>query len=288
MKMSKRYHIAVIGSGPAGLQAAINASIRNKKVVLFGSRDLSNKIVKAEKIKNYLGIPNTNGKALKEEFQKHIDSSDVEIKYERVTNIYAMGDYFAIMVNQEMYEAEAVIMATGVEYTKPLNGEVEFLGKGVGYCATCDAPLYKGKKVAIIGHNMESVNDAKFVDELAEEVVFIPMLKDQYELPESINIINEKPLEIIGEDRAQGIRFRNGEEIEADGIFVMKDSIMADQLVPGLMIEDGHISVNRKMETNLDGCFAAGDCTGRPYQYIKAAGEGCVAALSAVEYLDKK
>ncbi|WBW98049.1 NAD(P)/FAD-dependent oxidoreductase [Oceanirhabdus sp. W0125-5] len=281
----ERYDIAIIGSGPAGLQAAINASIRNKKIIIFGIEELSHKVVKAPKVSNYLGLPLVTGNELKNAFQEHIDEIGIKITYERITNVYAMGEYFALMVNEKMYEATSIIMATGIEYTKPLKGELEFLGKGVGYCATCDAPLYKGKKVAIIGHNMEAVEDAKYVNELAEKVYFVPMFKDKLTLPEDIEIIKDVPVEILGDEYAKGIKFNNS-ELFVDGIFIMKDSIMPDQLVPGLELEDGHIKVNRNMETNLPGCFAAGDCVGKPYQYIKAAGEGCVASLSAVSYVN--
>ena len=87
---------------------------------------------------------------------------EIEITYKKINNIYRMGDYFALMSGDDMYEATTVILATGVEYGKPIKGEEEFLGKGVGYCATCDAPLYKDKKVAIIGYNKESKEEANF------------------------------------------------------------------------------------------------------------------------------
>lgn len=283
--MNNRYDIAIIGSGPAGLQAALSGISRNKKVVVFGTEELSNKVVKAEKINNYLGVPFTNGKDMKKIFQEQVEKAEIEILYKRITAVYAMGDFFALMVNEEQYEATSVVLATGVEYTKPIKGEVEYLGRGVGYCATCDAPLYRGKKVAIIGYNRESIHDAEFLSEMVEKLYFIPMMKEEVELSDKIEVIRKKPVEIIGESRAEGIQFKES-KLEVDGIFVMKDSIMADQLVPGLEIEDGHIKVDRNMQTNLAGCYAAGDCIGKPYQYIKAAGEGCVAALSAVNYID--
>lgn len=283
--MNNRYDIAIIGSGPAGLQAALSGISRNKKVVIFGTEELSNKVVKAEKINNYLGIPFTNGKDMKKIFQEQIEKAGIEILYKRITAVYAMGEFFALMVNEEQYEATSVVLTTGVEYTKPIKGEVEYLGRGVGYCATCDAPLYKGKKVAIIGYNRESIHDAEFLSEMAEKVYFIPMMKEDVELSDKIEVVRKKPVEIMGDSRAEGIQFKES-KLEVDGIFVMKDSIMADQLVPGLEIEDGHIKVDRNMQTNLAGCYAAGDCVGKPYQYIKAAGEGCVAALSAVNYID--
>lgn len=285
--MNNRYDIAIVGSGPAGLSAAINAKIRNKNIIVFGNKDFSSKLVKAPKINNYLGFHHITGEELKEKFQEHIDSMDVKLTFERINNIYAMGDYFALMVNEKIYEATALILATGIEYTKPLKGEEEFLGRGVGYCATCDAPLYRGKKVTIIAHNKEAEEEANYVAELASKVYYVPMYESNYNLREPIEVIREKPMEVIGEERVTKVAFKNN-EILTDGVFVLKDSISPSQLVPGLLMENGHIKVDRTMKTNIEGCFAAGDCVGRPYQYIKAAGEGLIAALSAVSYLDSK
>ncbi|MBD5645393.1 NAD(P)/FAD-dependent oxidoreductase [Clostridium botulinum] len=284
--MGKRYDIAIIGSGPAGLEAAINAKIRNKDIIIFGNKELSSKLVKAPKINNYLGFYDVSGNELKDKFIDHIDKMGIEITFERINNVYAMGEYFALMVNEKMYEAKTVILATGVEYGKALKGEEEFLGKGVGYCATCDAPLYKNKTVAIIGYNKEAEEEANFVSELASKLYYIPMYRSDYELSEKVEVINDKPIEIVGKQHVEKLILKDS-EIEADGIFVLKDSISPSQLVPGLEMEDEHIKVDRKMKTNISGCFAAGDCTGKPYQYIKSAGEGQIAALSAVSYLDK-
>ncbi|WP_032120454.1 NAD(P)/FAD-dependent oxidoreductase [Clostridium amazonitimonense] len=283
----KRYDIAIIGSGPAGLSAAINSKIRNKDIIVFGYKDFSSKLVKAPKINNYLGFHDISGIELKEKFEEHINAMNVELTYERVNNIYAMGDYFSIMVNETMYEAKAVIITTGIEYTKPLKGEEEFLGRGVGYCATCDAPLYRDKVVTVIGYNKEAEEEANYVSELASKLYYVPMYKDHYDLRENIEVVNEKPVDIVGDDRVQKL-IMTSREIETQGVFVLKDSISPAQLVPGLLMEDGHIKVDRTMKTNIEGCFAAGDCIGKPYQYIKAAGEGLIAALSAVSYLDSK
>lgn len=285
--MDNRYDIAIIGSGPAGISAAINAKIRNKKIILFGSRDLSAKLIKAPKINNYLGFYNVTGEELKNQFQRHMDSMGIEIVNERINNVYAMGDYFTLMVNEKMYEATTVILATGVEYTKPLSGEEKFLGRGVGYCATCDAPLYKGKIVTIVGYNKEAEEDANYVSELAAKVYYVPMYKGEYNLRSEIQILQDKPVEIQGENFVSKLILKEN-EVDTDGVFVLKDSVPPAQLVPGLEIEEGHIKVDRLMKTNIPGCFAAGDCIGKPYQYIKAAGEGQIAALSAVSYLDLK
>ena len=164
-----RYDIAIVGSGPAGLSAAVNAKIRNKNIILFGNENLSNKLSVAPSIDNYLGFYDISGVELADKFKEHIENLGIEINTSKITNIYAMGEYFALMSGQEYFEAKTVILATGVQYGKPIKGEEEFLGRGVGYCATCDAPLYKDKRVAIIGYNKESEEEANFLNEIASK-----------------------------------------------------------------------------------------------------------------------
>lgn len=283
--MDGRYDIAIIGSGPAGISAALNVKIRKKNFIIFGTNELTSKLTKAHEINNYLGFYGKSGKEIQEKFKNHLNSMDISITEEKINNIYAMGDYFGIMVNQKMYEATAVILATGIQYGKLFNGEERLLGKGVGYCATCDAPLYKGKIVTIIAYNKHEEEEANFISTIASKVYYVPMYKENVEVDKSIEIINDIPVEIIGEDKVSKLRLKNS-EITTDGIFILRDSISPGQLVPGLKIIDNHIEVDRLMKTNIDGCFAAGDVVGKPYQYIKSAGEGNIAALSAVSYVD--
>ncbi|GAA0716294.1 NAD(P)/FAD-dependent oxidoreductase [Clostridium malenominatum] len=285
--MNERYDIAIIGSGPAGLSAAINGKIRNKNIIMFGNKNLSNKLIKAPKVNNYLGYSDVTGEELKDAFVNHINDMGIEIIGEKITAVYAMGDYFTLMANDKMYESKTVIIATGMEFTKPLKGEEEFLGRGVGYCATCDAPLYKGKKVTIVAYNKEAEEEANFVSELASRLYFIPMYKGEYSLNSKVEIIKDRPIEILGDSLVSKIRLAK-QELDTEGVFILKDSISPGQLVPGLELENEHIKVDRNMATNIEGCFAAGDCTGKPYQYLKSAGEGQVAALNAVSYIDSK
>jgi thioredoxin reductase (NADPH) len=284
--MAERYDIAIVGSGPAGLSAALNAKIRNKSFILFGSKNLSSKIQKAPKVNNFLGFPGSSGDKLGEAFLNHIKEMDIQITEEKINNIFSMGDYFALMVNEKMYEAKSVILATGVEFSKPLIGELEYLGKGVGYCATCDAPLYKEKVVCIVSSNEEGEQEANYVSELASKVYYIPLYKGEYKLNDNIELMEDRPLEVQGEGKVNKLILKN-REIPTDGIFLLKDAISPSQLVPGLQEEEGHVKVDRLMATNLKGLFACGDCVGKPYQYIKSAGEGNIASLSAVAYLDK-
>ena len=281
-----RIDIAIVGSGPAGISAALNAKIRNKTFKVFVTKEISPKLVKAHQINNYLGFYGKSGKEIRDEFAKHLEAMDIEITEEKINNIYSMGDYFALMGSKNTYEATAVILATGVNFGKPLKGEEEYLGRGVGYCATCDAPLYKDKIVTIIAYNKHEESEANFLAQVASKVYYIPMYKEEVEVDESIEIIKDTPVEIVGEQFVQKLILKNN-EIETDGLFILRDSISPGQLVPGLELDKNHVQVDRKMATNLKGCFAAGDIVGTPYQYIKAAGEGNIAALSAVSYLDE-
>ena len=284
--MENRYDVAIIGTGPAGLSAAITLKIRNKNIILFGSKDLSSKVAKAHEIQNYLGLPAISGEALAKKFASHIESMGIEITQEQITTVYSMGDYYSLLSkNNQMYDVSAVILATGVNFGKPYPGEKEFLGISVSYCATCDAPLYRGKTVAIIGASPKEEAEADFMSEIAGKVYYIPLYKEKVNVKEAITVVEDVPTAIEGEMKAEKLILKN-QELTVDGIFILRESVLPEQLVPGLEMDGNHIAVNRRMETNLAGCFACGDIVGMPYQYIKSAGEGNVAALSAVGYLD--
>ena len=284
----KRYDIAIIGTGPAGLEAALTANARNKSVLLIGSRDLSNKVAKAHGILNYLGLPNVSGETMAKAFKDQIADAGIEITEGKVMYAYPMGDYFALQADytDEIPEATTVILATGLAQTKGLPGEDKFLGSGVSYCATCDARFYSGKKTIVVGYSPKEEEEADFLSEIADEVLYFPQYKDEVHTCEKVKVIKETPLEITGNMKAEALRTGSG-TYEADGIFILRESIAPDKMVPGLALRDGHVEVNLNMETNIPGCFAAGDITGTPYQYIKAAGQGNVAALSAVSYISK-
>ena len=280
-----RYDIAVIGTGPAGVSAAITAVIRNKKVLLLGSRDLTEKLQKAHRIQNYPGFPAVSGAELAAAFRRHLDQMGIEITEKRVSAVYAMGDYFALQWDEEMLEASAVILATGVVPGKPLPGEEELLGRGVSYCATCDAPLYRGKRAAVIGYSPREEREAAFLSEICSEVLYFPVYQDEPSLPGGVRVIRDKVTGI--ESAGEGVVVKTAENgYPVDGAFVLREAVAPGQLVPGLAVNGSHVAVNRGMEASIPGVFACGDITGTPYQYIKAAGEGNVAALSAVKYLD--
>ncbi len=280
-----RFDVAIIGTGPAGLEAALTLKNRNKKILLLGNNNSSDKVYKAHEIKNYLGLPNISGEDFSKAFIDHIKVMGIEITEDVISQIYDMGDYFALQGHgQEMYEAKSVIIATGVKFDKPYKGEEEFLGRGVSYCATCDAPLYKGKNICVVLESADEFDEVEFLASVANELTLIPLYDGEIKSISNVKVVKDKPIEIKGERKANKLILENN-EVDFDGLFILKKSVPLSYLLQGIEMDGAHIAVNRQMETNIKGVFACGDITGKPYQYIKAAGEGNVAALSAVNFL---
>lgn len=280
------FDVAIIGTGPAGISAALTLKQLNKKIIWFGNKDLSFKINSAEKIRNYPGLINISGNDMKEVFLKQIKEMDLEIESKQVTGIYDMGNSYNILCGNDFFEAKSIILAVGVEAVKPIKGEIENLGNGVSYCATCDGFLYKNKEISVVITSKEYEHEVEYLASLASNVKVIPLYKDVNLMMENIEIINKMPIEIQRNNKKIQLVFKDF-VIESDGIFMLKSAVSPAVLVPGLTEENGHILVDRSCKTNLKGVFAAGDCTGRPYQYAKAVGEGNIAAHSVVSYLNE-
>jgi len=280
------YDAAIIGSGPAGLSAALVLKIHEKNFMWFGSKNLSDKIDRAEMVNNYPGLPAISGKALNQAFQDSVKSMNLKIEEQMVNQIMALGDSYAVMAGSDFYEAKSVILATGVAAVGTLPGEAELVGKGVSYCATCDGEFYKGKTIAVICNKARFEYEVKYLADLAAKVYYLPLYKDVAIKQDNIEVMSAKAVKMNKENgRLSSLTLSDDSQLDVDGVFCLRDEISLGTLLPKLALEDGHIAVNRSMATSLKGCFAAGDCTGRPYQYVKSAGEGNVAAHSAIEYL---
>lgn len=282
------YDVAIIGSGPAGLSAALNLKIHNKSFVWFGSKSLSDKISKAERISNYPGFIHCSGEELNNAFKKQIDEMGIEVIEEMVNNIMKFGKNYAIMAGSDYYEAKTVLLATGVVNVGTLPNEQNFVGKGVSYCATCDGNLYKGKEIAIICNHARFEHEVKYLADLASKVYYFPLYKEIGIQIENVEIMDDRAVGMIGEKRFEALKLKSGNELKIDGVFCLRDAVSMATLLPKVQTENGHIIVDRKMATNMPGVYGAGDCTGRPYQYTKAAGEGNIAAHSIIEYLSKE
>lgn len=280
------FDTAIIGTGPAGISAALTLRSLKKDFVWFGSRKLSEKIRAAEKICNYPGLTQVSGEEMRQAFSRQLEDAGIDITEKMVTGVYPMGDYFGILCDQELFEARTVILCTGVAAVKPIPGELEFVGRGVSYCATCDGALYKGKTILVECTTKELEHEVEFLAALAEKVYLVPLYKNVQVSGDNIQMLRRKPLAIEGERKVQRVVLED-RSIPVDGVFMLKDAVVPTVLVQGINAPEGHVTVDRACRTNIPGCFAAGDCTGRPYQYVKAAGEGNVAAHSAAAFLSQ-
>lgn len=277
--------LIIIGSGPAGISAALTAAARGLDFLWFGSRELSPKIAQAPDIRNYPGLCCISGRDFQRALQTQIDAMKLEIREERIDSIFPMGNYFAVCVNETMYEAKTVILAVGISAAGAIPGEMENIGQGVCYCATCDGGFYRGKTVAIVSTNPLFEEEVEFLTGLAAKA-YVSRSYEAAAAP-NVELMRAFPKKIRRENGKLLITYADGER-SADGIFYLKDSVSPAVLLQGLAMDGPHIAVNRHLETNIPGCFAAGDCTGRPYQYTKAVGEGNVAVHTALHYLKEK
>ncbi|MGN0814731.1 MAG: NAD(P)/FAD-dependent oxidoreductase [Candidatus Coproplasma sp.] len=280
------YDCIIIGTGAAGVSAALTLRARGVNFLWLGSKNLSNKISSAEKIKNYPGLASVSGRELRDAFSAQIAEEGIDITQARVNGVYATGNSYSVLCGNDVYEGRTVILATGVEAVRPIAGEEQFVGRGVSYCATCDGFLYKGKKIAVVCTSKGMEEEVEYLASVADEVYLVALYKGVEISRGNVTVVKEMPAAIEGRMRAEKLVFKD-RELAVDGVFMLKEAVAPSTLVPGLKSENGQVVCDRACATNLDGLFAAGDCTGRPYQYAKAVGEGNVAAHSVVEYLAK-
>jgi thioredoxin reductase (NADPH) len=286
----ENYDLAVIGCGPAGLSAAVNARVRKKSVILLGGELCTPKLQKSPLVSNYLGLPEIRGSELREKFLEHARLLDIPIQQVKVESVSpGNGGVFSVQAGKKAYQAGAVIIATGVTVNELFKGEREFTGKGISYCATCDGPLFKDKDVAVFAGASGAVEEANYLAAFCRKVYFIAgagQRSDVDGLKSGIEVIHDQVLAVKGNDFLSLIQLE-GRELPVQGFFIYRDTYLPDRLLEGLVLEDNHIRVDHDYKTNIPGVYAAGDCTGKPYQLAKAAGEGQVAALNAVQYLDR-
>ena len=282
----------IVGSGVAGISAALTLQANRKSFLLFGSKNLSEKIEKAEKIHNYPGLSDVSGKGFVSALQTQLSDAQIEVQEEKVAGVYALNGKFALLTQDgKQYESRSVILACGVESIKQIEGEESFLGRGVSYCATCDGFLYKGKTIAVLCTTKRLEHEIGYLADFAEKVYLIPMYKNVEIARENVTIVQKMPAKIEGSKRVENLVFAAPPKADipailpVDGVFMLRESVSPAVLMGGLQVEDGHVVVQRDMSTNVKGCYAAGDCTGRPYQYAKAIGEGNIAAHSVSEFL---
>ena len=279
-----KYDIIVLGSGPAGLSAAVTARGRNKSVLVIGNRWQDSPLARAERVDNYLGMPGMTGMEMLEAFQRHAQEMGVEMVTGKVLSIMEW-EGFNLTVGSQLYQGSALILAPGVVRQAKFPGEETYLGRGVSYCATCDGMLYRSKPVAVVGRSKDAPHEAAYLKSIGCQVVYVaPKRPDQLE--EDIPFIQAAKLAVKGEQTVTALE-ADGADIPGNGVVILREAVAPGDLLPGLTLEKGAIQVDRSMATSVPGVFAAGDATGAPLQVSKAVGEGLIAALSACEYLDR-
>ena len=278
------YDILVLGSGPAGLAAAVAARGRDKSVLVIGSRWQDSPLAKAERVDNYPGLPGRTGLELLDEFYRHAAELGTEFAVGKALSLLAWNG-FSVTVGSQVYQGRALILAPGVVRQAKYPGEAEYLGRGVSYCATCDGMLYRNRPVAVVGLAPDAPLEANYLKSLGCQVVYVSP-HPPAGLEESIPYVKAGKLSVRGEQTVTALE-ADGALLPCAGIFILRRAVAPADLLPALETEEGVIRVDRRMATNLPGVFAAGDCTGGPLQVSKAVGEGHVAALSACEFLDQ-
>ena len=299
----KSYDIVIIGAGPSGLTAGIYASRRGMKTLILERAVVGGQITYATKVENYPGIESVSGIELTKTMEKQARKFGCEIAMEEVLDMDLKKKI--VTTSKGSYKAKAVILATGGQHKKlEIENEDKFIGRGVSYCATCDAPFFRGKRVAVVGGSDSAIAAALFVSEYASETYLIHRREElkaeavnQKKLKQSKVrlILNASVKKIEGERKVERIVLENansGKEnrMEIEGLFIYVGTTPTTELAKkaGIKLDErGYIETNAKKETNMKGVYAVGDATGGIWQTAQAVGDGAVAAVNAYQHIKK-
>ena len=284
------FDVIIIGGGPAGISASLYTKRGNKKTLVINSE--SSTLQEVHKIENYYGFENgISGKELYDIGIKQAKNLGIEVKQEEVLSVKINEKGFEVITNKDTYESEAVIIAVGNKKNKvKIKGIKDLEGKGVSYCAICDGFFYRDKEVAVIGSGNYAISETNDLINIAKKVTILTNGEKAPEFRADNVEINSKPIEEIeGKDKVEKVVFNDRSSINADGIFVAQGTAGGFELAKklGLLIKDNHIIVNENMETNIEGVYACGDCTGGLMQVSKSVYQGTVAGLEVIKFLNK-
>ena len=295
----KKTNIVVIGAGIAGLTAAIYLKRANADFVILENSLPGGLLNKLHKVENYPGVPNTTGSDILIALMEQVRHLGIEIKYGSVQTILKEEGGFEVVTDQDSYDAQAVIVATGRKIEGiTIKGEKEFAGRGVSYCATCDGNFFKGADVAVVGNNdivlEESLYLANLVNKLylcvpAEELEGTSDLLNKVKGKSNIEVLlNAQVEEIVGDDVGVNAIKVNGKEIPVWGVFPFVGTKSSDEFLANLKPEQDQfgVKVNESMMSNIPGLFFAGDIVSKKLkQLVTAASDGAIAATAAGQYI---
>ena len=300
----KEYEIVIIGGGPAGLAAGLYAARARRKTVLLEKGVIGGQIALTEIVENYPGIPSINGFDLAQAMLNQAESYGLEVEYAETTAIEQEGRLWLVRTAEDEYVAKAVIVTAGADYNKlGVPGEERLTGRGVSYCATCDAAFFKEQHVAVIGGGDAALDEGLFTTRFADKVTVFhrrdklrasAILQERaFANPKMEFVWNTVVTEVLGEDAVTGVRLHNretGEESTMDvaAVFVFIGQHPNTGFLGGLVPVDegGHALVSEWMETELPGLYVAGDARrNSARQVVSSAGDGATAAIAAEHYL---
>ncbi|MDD5340992.1 MAG: thioredoxin-disulfide reductase [Patescibacteria group bacterium] len=303
--MAENYDLIIIGGGPAGLAAGIYASRRKLKTLIV-AKNIGGQAGYASQVENYPGYESIGGFELMQKFQKQAEKFGCGFKYEEVLEVKKEKDLFVSKTSGGEYKSLALILAFGMTPRNlDVSGEKEFLGKGVAYCATCDGPLFKNKIVAVVGGGNAALESILYLSKIAKKV-YVVHRRGEF-TGEAVlvdKIKNEKNVELVLDSVVTGIK--GNKFVKSIGVENTKSKEKSEILLDGVFIEIGHVVnaepikklvkldennaviIDSDCQTNVPGCFGAGDVTNIKFkQIVISAGEGAKAALSAYKYLQR-
>lgn len=300
--MEKKYDVIIVGTGPGGLTAAVYSYRYNLKTLVIGQLP-GGYVGLTHKICNFPGDKGISGPELAMKMFSHVQDIDVDLKQEAVMSISGKNNNFVVKTDKTEYHGKKVIIATGTEHRKlGLEGEEKFFGRGISYCATCDAGFYKDKVAGVVGGGNSALTAAILLSKYAKKVYLIyrgkefskgePRWVDEVSKDPKIKILFEKEIKKIkGSEKFEGVVLDDDKELKLEGIFIEIGSIpnikLAEEL--DLELEGLSIKVDGEKRTNVKGVYAAGDVTNTPFkQILTAQADGAIAAHSAYTDLGKE
>lgn len=299
------YDLIIVGSGPAGLSAAVYGIRAGLKLLVLEQNPMSGgQVLNTYEVDNYLGMPGVSGYEMGQSFRAHADRLGVEFVEGRVKEITDCGTYKTVHTRKGDYETRTVILATGAVHAHlEVPGEEELSGMGVSYCATCDGAFFKGRTVAVVGGGDVALEDAIYLAQTCKKVYLIhrrdelrgaQVLQRQLEKLDNVEILySHRVQEIRGEDKVETLLIRDVKtgresELDVDGIFIAVGIHPATELVKDLVTcnEGGYVLAGENCATDCPGLYAAGDIRFKPIrQIVTAVADGANAAVAAAEYL---
>ncbi len=289
------YDVIIIGKGPAGISAALYTVRSNLKTLIIGKNDSA--LRKAERIENYYGFAEAiRGEDLLKNGEKQALRLGAEILNDEVIAA-EKNDFFEVATPNSHFTSRALILATGQPVKKVKIENLErFEGNGVSYCTTCDGFFYNNLKVGVLGFNDYAIHEAIELQAFTKKITVFTngkdlVVSDKYACDLKDFEINNKEIEKLdGKEYLEKIYFKDGSSEDLDGLFVAYDSPSSIDFARkmGIMVDGNSIVVDKDQQTNIDGLFAAGDCTGGFKQISTAVGQGAIAGKRAIEYVRKQ